>query len=232
HGVMPVPAPATANLLRGAPLAASPIKSELTTPTGAAILSTLVQEWVESPAMRLQAIGHGAGMKDFLEQPNLLRVFLGESTSADPGSDQVWHLETNLDDVPGEWIAFAFEQLFSAGALDVFTIPATMKKNRPAVLLNVLVSDAHRSAVEQVIFRETRTFGIRRHLVHRSKLHREEVTLQTPWGPVRGKHGWREGLDVITPEYEDCARIARQHRIPLREVYAKASSPSPPGNSS
>ncbi len=223
HGLMPVPAPGTAALLKGVPLAPCSIKGELTTPTGAAILTTVVQEWVDQPAMTIEQIGHGAGQRDLLEQPNLLRVFVGTVADVNPGErDQVWMLETNLDDVPGEVIGYCFEQLFAAGALDVFTTAVQMKKNRPGVLLSVLAPAEALAAVEAVVFRETGTFGVRRYPVQRSKLRRETVTVSTPWGPVQGKRGWREGGPVVvTPEYEDCARIARQHGVALHEVYAR-----------
>jgi uncharacterized protein (TIGR00299 family) protein len=223
HGLMPIPAPGTAALLKGVPLAASPIKAELTTPTGAAILTTVVQEWVDTPVMTIDRIGHGAGRREFIEQPNLLRLFIGESAAAanPEESDTVWMLETNLDDVPAEVIGYCFELLFAAGALDVFSTPIQMKKNRPGVLLSVLAPAAVLPALETILFRETGTLGIRRSLVQRSKLRREAVTVQTPWGPVKGKRGWREGgPQVFSPEYEDCARVAREHGVPLREVYA------------
>ncbi|MGH7172803.1 MAG: nickel pincer cofactor biosynthesis protein LarC [Gemmataceae bacterium] len=222
HGLMPIPAPGTAALLQGVPLAPSAIKAELTTPTGAAILTTVVQEWIEQPLMTIERIGHGAGQRDFLEQPNLLRVFVGEiKEAAHAERDRVWMLETNLDDVPAEVIGYCFDQLFSAGALDVFSTPIQMKKNRPGVMLSVLAPESALPVLEAILFRETETFGIRRYAVERSKLQREAVTVATPWGPIRGKRGWREeGAIVFTPEYEDCARVARQHGIALREVYA------------
>jgi uncharacterized protein (TIGR00299 family) protein len=223
HGLMPVPAPATAELLKGKPLAASTIKAELTTPTGAAILATVVQEWQDQPVMTVERIGHGAGTRDFLEQPNLLRLFVGTTAeAANPAErDVVWVLETNLDDVPAEVVGYCFEQLFAAGALDVFSTPIQMKKNRPGVLLSVLAPEAALPALEAVLFRETATFGIRRYAVQRHKLRREPRTVQTPWGPVQGKRGWRDGGPAVwTPEYEDCARVARQHGVALREVYA------------
>jgi uncharacterized protein (TIGR00299 family) protein len=219
HGVMPIPTPGTAELLKGAPLAPSAIKAELTTPTGAAVLAATVQEWVETPVMTVRAVGHGAGMKDFLDQPNLLRVFVGEAEANPAGRDQVWILETNLDDVPGEVVGYCFERLFAAGAVDVFTTAVQMKKNRPGVLLSVLAPDSAVAEVEAVLFRETQTFGVRRHRVERSKLEREAVTVQTPWGPVEAKRGWRAGLEVFTPEYESCARVARERGVALREVY-------------
>jgi uncharacterized protein (TIGR00299 family) protein len=223
HGLMPIPAPGTAELLKGVPLAASPIKSELTTPTGAAILTTVVQEWVETPVMTVERIGQGAGTRDFLEQPNLLRLFVGSAPeTANPAEqDQVWMLETNLDDVPAEVIGYCFELLFAAGAVDVFTTPIQMKKNRPGVLMSVLAPEGVLPALEAILFRETETFGIRRYPVRRHKLQRETVIVETPWGPIHGKRGWRNGgLNVFTPEYEDCARVARQHGIALRDVYA------------
>lgn len=219
HGLMPVPAPGTAELLKGIPLAASDIKAELTTPTGAAILTTVVKEYVDSPAMTFERVGHGAGQRDFPEQPNLLRLFVG--TRATPAeSDQVWMLETNLDDLPAEAIGYCYDLLLGAGALDVFATPIFMKKNRPATMLSVLAPEAMMSAIETILFRETATFGIRRYRVSRHKLHREAHTVVTPWGAVKGKRGWLEGREpVFSPEYEDCARVARQHGIALREVY-------------
>ncbi len=223
HGMMPIPAPATALLLKGAPLAATSIRGELTTPTGAAILSTVVQEWIEQPALTIESIGCGAGQRELLEQPNLLRVFVG--TAPDPGRseehDRVWMLETNLDDIPAEIIGFCVEELFAAGALDVFSTPIQMKKNRPGVLLAVLTPEPLIASLETILFRETGTFGIRRYPVQRSKRQREAVTVETPWGVLKGKRGWREGDEVFTPEYEECARIARQQGLPLREVYER-----------
>jgi uncharacterized protein (TIGR00299 family) protein len=225
HGIMPVPAPGTAELLKGVPLATAPVKGELTTPTGAAILTTVVQEWTEQPVMTVERIGHGAGRKEFLEQPNLLRVFVGTAAApaaANPAErDEVWVLETNLDDVPGEVVGYCFDRLFAAGALDVWAAPVQMKKNRPGVLLSVLAPESAVAALEAVLFEETATFGVRRHRAQRTKLQREPVTVETPWGPVRGKRGWRDGgPGVVTPEYDDCARVAREHSVPLREVYA------------
>jgi len=221
HGLMPVPAPATAVLLQGMPLAQAPVTGELVTPTGAAILATVVNEFTEQPAMTVERIGCGAGKKDFWEQPNVLRVFVGESalTPAADESDRVTVLETNLDDVSPEVIGYCFERLFAAGALDVFTIPVQMKKNRPGVLLGVIAPASAVAALEAIVFRETGTFGIRRYTVTRSKLRREAVKVETPWGPIAAKVGWREGLSLLTPEYEDCARVARERGISLRAVY-------------
>ncbi|HZU35288.1 MAG TPA: nickel pincer cofactor biosynthesis protein LarC [Gemmataceae bacterium] len=219
HGLMPVPAPGTAELLKGVPLAPSTIEAELTTPTGAAILTTVVNEWVDSPTLKVEQVGHGAGQRDFPEQPNLLRLFVGTAANQ-AEADQVWMLETNLDDLPPEIIGYCYDLLLTAGALDVFTTPIFMKKNRPGTLLSVLAPEAVLPAIETILFRETATFGIRRYPVSRHKLRREAATVTTPWGPVKGKLGWLEGrAPVFTPEYEDCARVARQHGVALRDVY-------------
>jgi uncharacterized protein (TIGR00299 family) protein len=222
HGLMPIPAPGTAELLKGVPLAPTTIQAELTTPTGAAILTTVVQEWIGQPTMTVERIGHGAGRRDLAEQPNLLRLFVG--TAESPAvRDTVWMLETNLDDLPAEVIGYCYERLLAAGALDVFTTPIFMKKNRPGVLLSVLAAEAVLPALEDILFRETTTFGIRRYPVSRHKLERKPCTVTTPWGPVQGKLGWTEGRPaVFSPEYEDCARLAREHGVALREVYLRA----------
>jgi uncharacterized protein (TIGR00299 family) protein len=223
HGMMPVPTPGTAELLKGAPLAPSAIEAELTTPTGAAILTTVVQEWTETPAMTIERVGHGAGTRDLPEQPNILRVFLGTAASSGGATDQIWVLETNLDDVSPEVIGYCYDALFAAGALDVFTVPIFMKKNRPGVLLSALCPESALSAVEDVLFRETGTLGVRRHPAMRHKLQRKEHMVETPWGTIRGKLAWRDGGAMIfSPEYDDCARVARQHKVPLREVYERA----------
>ncbi|HEY1186407.1 MAG TPA: LarC family nickel insertion protein, partial [Gemmata sp.] len=221
HGIMPVPTPGTAELLKGVPLAPSPIKAELTTPTGAAILTTVVNEYTATPTLTIERIGHGSGTKDFLEQPNILRLMIGTGAHAHPEElDTVAVLETNLDDIAPELIGFAIERLFEAGALDVFAVPIQMKKNRPGVLLSVICAPAHAAAFEEVLFRETGTFGVRRTVAPRAKLRREAVTVETPWGPVDAKRGWRDGFEIVTPEYDDCVRVAREHNVPLRDVYA------------
>ncbi len=222
HGLMPIPTPGTAALLKGVPLAPSSVKAELTTPTGAAILTTIVTHWVDQPVMTIEQIGHGAGRREFPDQPNLLRLFVGTAeTPAD--CDQVWILETNLDDLPAEVIGYCYELLLAAGALDVFSTPIFMKKNRPAVLLSVLAPETAIPAVEEILFRETTTLGIRRYPVSRHKLNRRPCTVSTQWGPIQGNLGWLDGRPpVFSPEYEDCARVARQHRVALREVYVQA----------
>jgi uncharacterized protein (TIGR00299 family) protein len=221
HGVMPVPTPGTLELLKGVPLAASKVEFELTTPTGAAILTSVVGAYVASPAMTVERVGSGAGTKDFLDRPNILRLLLGTANPDHQGaSDVVTVLETNLDDLAPEVIGFCTERLFAAGALDVFAVAVQMKKSRPGVLLTVLCEPAIAADLEDILFRETAAFGVRRQTAERTKLHREAVTVETPWGPVKAKRGWRAGFEVVTPEYEDCARVAREHNVPLREVYA------------
>ncbi len=222
HGLMPIPAPGTAELLKGAPLAPCAIQAELTTPTGAAILMSIVNEWVDQPVMRLERIGYGAGQRDLPEQANVLRLFVG-TTESRVGTDQVWVLQTNLDDVSAEVVGYCYDLLFAAGALDVYTQSIQMKKNRPGVLVTVLAPESAAPAVEEVLFRETATLGVRRYPAQRRKLERKAVEVQTRWGAVRGKLSRQEGRPpVFSPEYEDCARVARTQGVPLREVYEEA----------
>jgi uncharacterized protein (TIGR00299 family) protein len=218
HGVMPVPAPGTVALLKGVPIAPSDIPFELTTPTGAAILTTIVSEWVESPRLRLERTGHGAGTRDFPDRPNMLRLLVGTTNGSanQVDSDTVWLLETNLDDVPGEVIGYTCERLMAAGALDTWTAAVQMKKQRPGVVLSVLAAEERVAELEQIMFRETGTLGVRRCRYERTKQPRTESTVQTPWGPVRVKAG--------KPEYEDCARLAREHGVPLREIVNAATT--------
>ncbi|HEY2154758.1 MAG TPA: nickel pincer cofactor biosynthesis protein LarC [Isosphaeraceae bacterium] len=222
HGRMPLPAPATATLLKGIPLAESPVEFELTTPTGAAIVSTVAEGFGPLPPMTVEAIGLGAGNKEFPEHANILRLFVG--TARLPASaDRVWVLETNLDDLPGEVVGYATAQLMAAGALDAFVTPIQMKKNRPGVMITALCDEAHIGDLEEILFRETTTLGIRRYPVSRHKLKRQAAEVETPFGTVKGKLGWLEGRPpTFSPEYEDCARVARDQGVPLRDVYQAA----------
>ncbi|WP_439628982.1 nickel pincer cofactor biosynthesis protein LarC [Gemmata sp.] len=235
HGIMPVPTPGTLQLLKGVPLAPSKVEFELTTPTGAAILTSVVTEYTASPAMVVEKIGHGAGTKDFLDRPNILRLMVGHAAPAahapgSPESDTVAVLETNLDDVPAEIVGYCTERLFAAGALDVFVAQVQMKKGRPGVLVSVICEPAAVPELEAILFRETGTFGVRRHTAARSKLRREAVTVETPWGPVKAKRGWRaDGFAIVTPEYDDCARVAREQGVALRDVYAAVTRRAGPG---
>ncbi len=222
HGDCSVPAPATAELLVGIPLAASSVAHELTTPTGAAILATLVSEFGPPPAMTVERIGYGAGQRDLDEQANLLRIMVGRG-SAPIESDEVWILETNLDDTSGELVGYCTEQLFQAGALDVYTAAIQMKKNRPAVKLTVLCRSGDTAAMEAILFRETTTLGVRRWPAGRHVLTRRPHVVQTPWGPVEGKLGFAgEGPPRFSPEFDDCRRIAAEQQVALRAVYEAA----------
>jgi len=224
HGICTVPTPGTAELLKGIPLRDIPVEAELTTPTGAAIATTLADRFGALPEMTIEQIGYGAGTRDIPQRANLLRIFVG-TASPSPESDRVTLLETNLDDVSGEVIGYARQKLFDAGALDVYTIPIQMKKDRPGVLISVICRPSDAERMETILFEETGTFGIRRHLLERSKMAREEHFVETPWGRVRGKLGWRRAdQPIFTPEFEDCAKLAGEHSLPLRQVYRSAES--------
>ena len=219
HGRMSLPAPATAELLKGIPLAESTVSMELTTPTGAAILATVAEAFGPLPAMTVESIGLGAGTKDLPGQGNILRLFVG-TVDVPASSDRIWVLETNLDALPGEVVGHASTLLMAAGALDTFLTPIQMKKNRPGVMLTVLCRRDQVPALEEIIFRETTTLGIRRSEVGRHKLRRQATTVETPLGPIGGKLGWIDGRPpTFSPEYEDCARVANARGVPLREVY-------------
>ena len=195
---------------------------EQTTPTGAAILATVVERFGPRPAMSIHSIGLGAGTRELPDQPNILRLFVGESATP-VGSDRAWVLETNLDDLPGEVVGYATTQLLAAGALDAFVTPVLMKKNRPGVVLSIICDEAKIPALEEILFRETTTLGIRRYPVSRHKLNRKPATVDTPYGPVQGKLGWLDGRPpTFSPEYDDCARVAAAQGIALREVYRAA----------
>ncbi len=188
HGVCQVPTPGTAELLRGMPLADVPVDAELTTPTGAAILKTLVTRFGPLPAMTIEHIGYGAGTKEFADRANALRLVVG--TTADvPESDRVLVLETNLDDVSGEMIGYTKQKLLAAGARDVFSAAIQMKKDRPGTLLSVICRLEDGDRLEALLFGETGTFGVRRQVIERHKRVRQSCTVETPWGAVAGKLG-------------------------------------------
>jgi hypothetical protein len=221
HGLMPVPTPATAFLLEGIPLGQSPAAGELTTPTGAALLKTLVHGFGPLPPMRISQIGLGAGTKTFLSHPNMVRLFLGEAIlnkEIRPESDHALLLQTNLDDQTPEQIGFLMEELMSLGALDAWITPILMKKGRPAQEVSVLVFPMDREKVESKIFTLTRTLGIRRQNMDRSTLPREGKLVQTQFGPIRCKVRILDGMKTYHPEYEDCARWARDSGVSLAEI--------------
>lgn len=223
HGRMPVPAPATAELLRGVPLAGTDIPFEAVTPTAAAILTTLAERFGPPPEMTLSAVGCGAGTREQGPLPNVLRVLLGDSEADTAERDSVWELATNLDDCTGELIAAAIEAALQAGALDAWATPATMKKSRPGWVLSMLCHPADADAVEAILFKQTPTFGIRRRPWQRSILKREHETVETPFGPVRVKLGRRGGqLLVASPEFADCQAAAACHHVAVREVFDAA----------
>jgi hypothetical protein len=224
HGRMPLPAPGTAELLRGVPLADSAVEMELTTPTGAAILTTVAEGFGPLPAMTIEAIGLGAGTREIPGQANILRLFVGQ-VAVPASSDRVWVLETNLDDIPGEIVGYATTQLMAAGALDTFLTPVLMKKNRPGVMVTVLCNEDQIPAMEEILFRETTTLGVRRYPVSRHKLRRRAAEVATPFGVVKGKLGWLEGRPpTFSPEHDDCARIASERGVALRAVYEAAQA--------
>jgi uncharacterized protein (TIGR00299 family) protein len=222
HGRVSVPAPATAELLTGVPLAPSTVEAELTTPTGAAIVATLAQSFGPVPAMAIDKIGYGAGTRDLESQPNLLRLLVGEATAASAG-EQVWVLETNLDDTSGELIGHACEKLLSAGALDVTATPMQMKKNRPGVTIGVICFINDIAKLEAILFRETNTLGIRRWPVERHTLKREARTVETEYGTIAGVVAFLDDATPrFSPEYDACRRVADERGIPLRQVYEEA----------
>ncbi|MBN2474699.1 MAG: nickel pincer cofactor biosynthesis protein LarC [Pirellulales bacterium] len=225
HGECSIPAPATAELLRGVPLAESAVPRELTTPTGAAILATLADGFGPLPAMILEKIGVGAGQRDIEQQPNVLRLLLGKTTEAQGSGEgeQVCVLETNLDDISGEMIGYCTGRLWEAGALDVYTTAIQMKKSRPGVKLSVLCRSGDVEPIEAILFTETTTLGVRRWTVGRHVLSRQPHAVSTPWGPVEGKVGWLAGgVPRFAPEFESCRHIAAEHDVPLHEVYETA----------
>lgn len=214
HGILPVPAPATAYLLRGIPAYSGAIQAELCTPTGAALLKHFVSRFEPMPVMAADAVGYGMGTKEF-ERANCLRAFWGE-TAADGG--QVAELRCNLDDMTAESVAFAMETLLEAGALDVWATPITMKKSRLGTLLTVLCRENDRRRMAELLFRHTTTIGIREQLCRRYTLERREETVTTPYGPVRRKISSGYGVTRAKYEYEDLRRIAREQGLPLEAV--------------
>jgi hypothetical protein len=225
HGECSIPAPATAELLRGIPLAEAAIEGELTTPTGAAILATLADGFGPLPAMTIERIGYGAGQRDLPQQPNVLRLLVGQSAEGGGPveTDQVCVLETNLDDISGEMIGYCTTRLWEADALDVYTTAIQMKKNRPGVKISVLCRAEDVGKMEAILFRETTTLGVRRWMAGRHVLLRQAHRVETPWGTVEGKVGWlADGAARFAPEFESCRQIAAAHGVPLRAVYEAA----------
>ena len=232
HGVMPIPAPATLELLKGIPVYSGEVQKELVTPTGAAIVKTLAMEFCPLPRMKTERVGYGAGGRDFPHHSNVLRLIVGETTevrlmpsgpSEDPVCEEIVVLEVNLDDLSPQIIGYLTDQLLAEGALDVFTTPVQMKKSRPGTLLTVLANPEVEQNLREMIFRESTTLGVRSRLEKRHILARRHEPVQTQWGDVRIKIGSMSGSDSqFAPEYEDCRRIAGEHHVPLKTVMQEA----------
>ena len=218
HGILPVPAPATALLLKHVPIYSGEVQGELCTPTGAALLVRFADSFGPMPVMRVGAIGYGMGKKDF-PRANCVRALLGETEET---GDAVAELRCDLDDMTGEALGFAMERLLEAGALDVFTAPVGMKKSRPGVELTVLCRPEDREAMVELIFRHTTTLGVRETMCRRYTLRRRVETADTPWGPVGKKISQGYGVTREKLEYEDLARIARQEGVSLARAAALA----------
>jgi len=225
HGVFPVPAPATADLLRHATIYQKHAQTELVTPTGAAILAAVVNRFGGLSGFAADRIGYGAGTKQFADFPNCLRLMMGDERplAATEGRGDVVVIEANIDDMNPQNFGYVTEKLLGAGALDVFTIPVQMKKGRPGQLLQVLAPSDSVEALSRMVFQETTTIGVRRYPVQRTTLDREFVEVETEYGPVKVKVSRMDGEVMnVSPEYEDCARIAREKDVPLKKVQSLA----------
>jgi pyridinium-3,5-bisthiocarboxylic acid mononucleotide nickel chelatase len=227
HGTFPVPAPATVELLADAPVYSSGLQAELVTPTGAAIVKTLARRFAAFPEMKIEKSGYGAGTRDFPGHPNVVRLTVGEAAStalaAKTASETITVLEANLDDLNPQVFGYVMDRLLEEGALDAFGMPVQMKKNRPGTLLTVLCKPETANKLTQLIFTETTTLGVRRRDEMRQTLARRWENVDTPWGEVRIKIASMNGtVTNYAPEYEDCRRIAAQHRVPLKQVMGEA----------
>ena len=219
HGVLPVPAPATAYILKNVPVYGGKIQSELCTPTGAALLKHFVEDYGDMPTMKISKIGYGMGKKDF-ERANCVRVMLGESTDS---KDAILELNCNIDDMTGEEMGFALERLMEHGALDAFTVPVGMKKSRPGVMLTVLCKEVNKEELVHLIFRHTTTLGIREKRCERYVLERSIDTVDTPYGKIRRKVSSGYGVQRVKLEHDDLSRIAKEQNLSLSEVLAKVT---------
>ena len=247
HGSLPVPAPATAELLRDIPIYSSGVEAELVTPTGAALVATLAQGFAPLPPMKVERIGYGAGARDLPGHPNLLRLFLGErielgtrdsglgtrAANSDAGEAIVSVLEANVDDMSPQLYGYLVERALAAGALDVTCSSIQMKKNRPGLEVSVLCPPERADALAQLLFDETTTIGLRIHEARRKVLDRELVTVETRYGAVLVKVARRDGRVLnVAPEYEDCQRLAAEKSVPLKEVILAAQLAYRKGGSS
>ena len=222
HGVLPVPAPATLAMLKGVPIYSRGIAVELATPTGVCLLKTLSRSFGVMPEMKVEKVGYGAGSRD-LEIPNLLRVYLGETDRDAYQEDEVILIETNIDDINPELLAYASEVLVKQGVLDVFMTPIFMKKNRPGTMLSVLTTQDKLDEVLSTFFTEITTLGVRIHHLERKKLSRRVILVQTRFGGIKVKIGEISNqIKNIAPEYESCREVALKQGIPLKDVYHEA----------
>lgn len=218
HGYIPIPSPATCELVRGFPVYSPEIEAELTTPTGAAIVTSIASIFGPLPEMKIEAIGYGAGERDLPDTPNLLRIFIGQKEEKGE-TDEVVVIETNIDDQNPQIYDYLFERLFEAGALDVYLTPIQMKKNRPGILLTVLAELPSQSQISSLILSETTSLGVRFSQRKRQKLFRQVKTINTKYGPIRVKTATVGEEQKISPEYEDIKRVAREHHIPFQRLY-------------
>lgn len=223
HGVLPVPAPATARLLQGKPIVVGGVDAELVTPTGAALAVQWAEAFGAAPSMRIDAIGYGSGTRDLPDRANLLRVLVGEAEDLGARRESITIVETNLDDMTGELLPELIAAAMAAGARDAFITPVIGKKGRPAHLLTALCDESKLSGVCRMLFAHSTTFGVRIRREERMILDRHWETAQTPWGPVRVKIGlWNGERLVAAPEFEDCRALAGSAGIPVRRVYEAA----------
>jgi len=226
HGDFPVPAPATVELLKGAPVYSSGIQAELVTPTGAAIVKTLAARFSAFPEMKIQKSGYGAGTRNLPGHANVVRLTIGEAQSSvetNTSQETITVLESNLDDLNPQVVGYVMDRLLEEGALDAFCLPVQMKKNRPGALLTVLCRPEDAARLTHLVFAETTTLGVRQREERRRVLARRWINVETPWGEVRMKIASINGtITTYAPEYEDCRKIAAQHHVPLKSVMQEA----------
>ena len=219
HGTIPIPAPATLELLKGVPVFDSGIEHEMVTPTGAALLKTLAVSFGEMPPMIVQEVGYGVGKRDLSERPNLLRMLIGDE-QLEREVETVVILETNLDDTSPEWVGYLMDRLFDAGALDVVFCPIQMKKNRPGIQVEVICRPNQRESLMEVLFRESATLGVRFRYTQRKVLKRSAAEVDSPWGKIKVKKvANRDGSFFFQPEYDACREVALKNDLSLREIY-------------
>jgi uncharacterized protein (TIGR00299 family) protein len=233
HGTLPVPAPATLEILQKIPVYGSPVEQEIVTPTGAAIIAALANQFGNMPELKIEAVGYGAGKRERKDIPNLLRIIKGVGASdfksdlSGNAHESIVVIETNIDDMNPEFHGYLMEQLFQDGALDVVLIPIFMKKNRPGTLLQVLCNPARKATIIERVLAESTAIGLRYYTVHRETLARESIVLATRYGNIQAKQIRGPGSRVrIVPEYEACLEVARKQKIPLQDIYAEITAQS------